>query len=401
MTSDALYRAAIMKSIENNPQYVTSPEFKQAVLNTTSIADYMRQGRVATHSSYSINKAKEQEEKHGGAAIEDIHSAQMDIKDTLTQIHKAMGYKRRKMSGKPEQPSSGVSNDFTENITNILKTLEELSIFKKVLDRITTSNVDMGTEDSDQQGTFRKALQFNQMLEHPLGDAEIASLAILPRDKTGNTIIEDLIEQFSELKDTGIPIEEFQNEISDIMSYTPNEVHPVLNLILNDVTQSEDKSDEYPGYDSEILKQYLTTPEQTEAFDRYYQWYINNMQDRMEKAKEAAEYAKAGYEEYKGMLPELRRNYAEFLNRWKTKNAKKQVDHANSLRVNDDDVLKQHGLSPDDMDDYVASKVPKKESYVMSYMTEQVFKDKFTPKGEFKDRGFKKLNYLEWLERNS
>jgi len=43
----------------------------------------------------------------------------------------------------------------------------------------------------------------------------------------------------------------------------------------------------------------------------------------------------------------------------------------------------------------------KAESYVMDYMTEQVSKDRFKPIGEFKDRGFKKLNYDQWLRKNS
>jgi hypothetical protein len=404
MNSGALYSAAIQKSIENQPDYVKSPEFKEKVLNTTSIADYMRQGRVATHSSYSVNKAKEQEDKYG-APIEDIHSAQMDIKDILTNIHKAMGYKRRKLTNNSnnQTPTGVVDNDFTENIYNILKTLEELSVFKKVLDRITSSNVDMGTEDNDQSGIFRKALQFNQVLAKPLDESEIASLAVLPRDRTGNTILEDLIEQFSDLKETGIPMEDFKNEIQDIISYTPVEIHPVLNLILKDVTTSEKTTDEYTGYDSDVLKQYITSPEIKEAFDRYYQWYVNNMHDRMEKAKEQLEYSKAGYEEYKGMLPELRRNYAAFLAKWDTINKGKQQAYAKSLRV-DDDILSKHGISPEDLgDDYVSSKIKSanyNESYVMNYMTEQVSKDRFKPKGEFKDRGFKKMNYLEWLGKN-
>lgn len=403
MNPGALFSAAIMKSIETQPDYVKSPEFRAKVLDTQTIADYMRAGRTG-HTSYSINKAKEQEEKYG-APIEDVHSSQMDIKDIITKIHKAMGYKRRKDTTKGQAVSepSGIVNDFTENIQNILNSLDELSIFKKILDRITQSNVDMGNEDEDQRGIFLKALQFNQMLERPLSEAEIASLAILPRDKTGNTIIEDLIEQFSDLKDSGIPMEEFQSEINDVMSYTPNEIHPVLNLILNSVNSNESGTDEYPGYDSGILKQYITTPEEKNSFDRYYQWYINNLQDKLEKSKEELEYMKSGYSEYQGMLPELRRNFAEFTAKWGKINKDKQKNYAASLRVNDDDdVLKKFNISPEDIgDDYIAAKSKKlKESYTMKYMMEQVHKDNLNkPKGDFKDRGFKKPNNY-WEGRN-
>lgn len=398
---DKLFRATLLHSAKHNQEMILSPDFQERVLNPQNIADNMQEKRVA-NTSMSINKAKEQEQLHGDT-IENIHGAETGIKDVLKKIHRAMAAKAAR---KNPESKTGIVNSYTNNIDVILKTLEDLSVFKNILDKITNLKVDMGTEDNDNRDIIRKVMQFNEILENPLTDEEITSLAVLPRDKTGNTILEDLLEQFSDLKDDGISMEAFESEISDIMSYTPEEIHPVLHLLVKEVAPKNTESEfsEYPAYPSDVLKQFIVSPELKQGFDRYYKWYTKNLELKIEKTKEKLEYAKSGLDDYSGMLPELRRNYAAFLERWRESNIKKKKDYANSLR-DDDDVLSKFGLTSDDIgEDPMASKIAKakamnQESYVLSYMEEQISKDKFKPRGEFKERGFKKpTNY--WQGRN-
>jgi len=398
-----LYSGATVKAIQNDPEYISSPEFKEKLLDPTNIADYMSKGRVAAHSIYSVAKAKQQEELFN-APIEDVHSSQMGIKEIVGKIHRAIGYEKMKKSPNTQEPtpSKKVDNNFTGNVDNILESINQWITVKSAIDKIVNAKMDLGGDENE--NTMQKLSYFNDnVLGGKLPVTYIASLALLPRDKIGNTLLEDLYEQFEDLKETGISVEDFQQEIEDMKSYLPEPTHPTLELILNDIIQApaSTESNEFPGYDEKILNEFLKTPEDVEGFRKWYKWYKIQLVKELEISKERKAAKKSEFKSEPGEIDLLRRNYIDFLERWKKINKDNAKKYADSLRVDDpegDKLMKHYNISPEDIgDDHMASKVRSThgESYVMNYMTEQVQKDNLNkPKGEFKDRGFKKpTNY--------
>jgi hypothetical protein len=206
------------------------------------------------------------------------------------------------------------------------------------------------------------------------------------------------------------------------------------------------KEGEYRGFDPDVVNSIATTPEDKAIFDKWY----DVVYYPAEKAKEEKLLAQA-YGEISTNLADEKRKFDTFqkhevnskgqlVNRQgmydtseeKDEQLKAELMAALIDKPMDDwstfeymeakrlGILKalQDGetetVTPDMEDEAIAHlkatnkaaeqnrlKELKAESYVMNYMTEQVSKDRFHPVGEFKDRGFKKMNYDQWLRKNS
>jgi hypothetical protein len=403
---DKLYRAATIKLIMDNPNLILSQDFERKILDPTNIANFVKPNRTAMHSGYSINKARELESFHG-KSIKDIHASQMDIKDIVTKVNRAMYAKSMRKYPKAldtiETTSPDKHNNFMNNVLDILASLTDWIDIKSALDKIVGTNINLDHVDSED--VIEKIGYFNnQVLGGGLAATYMASLAFLPHDRTGNTLLDDLYEQFYDLKDDGISLEDFKKEIDDIKSYTPEESHPTLDLIVNDVmsqvpTEASQKSKEFAGFDEDVIQKFITTSEEKEAFKRYYVWLLKEMERNIEIKSAKLEKLKHGDDMSSAEMSDFRKNYAIFMSKV-GKTAKNKSDKE----------LSKYGLSPEDLESgdmdvqhhaEISKPYEQNESYVMNYMTEQVSKDRFKSHGEFKDRGFKKpMNYAHWLMIN-
>jgi hypothetical protein len=319
--------------------------------------------------------------------------------------------------------SDNVVDQDTFNITYILYNIESYIALKKAIDGILGVDFEkVGKFNITDAETIRT---LNDQLENPLPEMALLSLASFETNDEGNTFLHTMYEDFEDFIEDGISREDFESTMSDYIEYSglPDYNTPFLKYLANELLPKNISSEDFPGYPQHILDQVLgDSPENWEAFSKYYDYKENEKHRKSEER--SARSGMNSYEDYKGFLPDVRRGYQEFLNKWKQIYETRRKNYVKSLYVDDDD----NPLHPDTQQKYVGDvdkdeleqgvkfatsgnvmdEIQKRkkekryaESYVMNYMTEQVSKDRFKPKGEFKSRGFKKMNYLEWLERNS
>lgn len=206
------------------------------------------------------------------------------------------------------------------------------------------------------------------------------------------------------------------------------------------------KEGEYRGFDPEVVNSIAVTPEDKALFDKWY----DVVYYPAEKAKEEKLLAIASGEMAKNITDEKRKfdtfqkhevnTKGQLVNRQGMYDTSEESDNQIKAEL----MAKLEGVPMDDWStsDYMEAKrlgivkalidgenedvTPemedeaiahlkiankaaeqnrlkelKAESYVMNYMTEQVSKDRFKPVGEFKERGFKKMNYDQWIRKNS
>ena len=425
MSSNDLFSKAIAKWSNENEDKVMSDEFKNKILDPQNILFYLKNNRSSPHN---IGRLKDErlKEIHGASSVEEVHSAAQKIRPLITKIHRMQ--MAELMRKNPSITSDKIINQDTFNITYILYTLESYMALLKVIKKILGINF-------EKSGVFNisdaeKIRNINDGLENPLPEIPLLSLASFQIDENGESLLNRLYDDFEIFIDEGINREDFELTMKDFIEFSgaPPENIPLLRFLLTDLLPTTKTSNEFPGYFQHILDEVLgEDPENWEAFSKYYDWKENEkyrLSQEMEKRSSSY-----NYDEYKGFLPEVRRGYQEFLNKWKKIHETRSLNYAKSLKVDKDDNYlypelqdTQKNIIDDEiedlkkgikfatsgnvMDDIMKRKKDKRysesnNSYVMNYMTEQISKDRFSPKGEFKDRGIRKLNYLEWLDRNS
>jgi hypothetical protein len=380
---DKLYRAAITHSIKNSPELILSPEFQETILNPTNIADNMQEKRTGA-TTYSINKARQQEELHGDT-IENIHASETAIKDIITKIHKAIAY--RKMKKNPEfakdneVSTNDINNDFIDNVYSVLNAIDNIEYYHKKIHEEFNKRIKLF---EDPQEALTSIID-----DYP--DMEPSLIITLYKSKNLSQLLQQIKEEYSTLKDSGIDLKTLYNQLESYKTEDNSDVIDALieemdNLISTneelDISQSKQEKPkaEFPGYPQDITDHFLTTPELKKHFQKYYNWMVVEMERQAEIVKDKILSLKWGEGEIPGELGIVRKAHKDFFDKRP-------------------EVKKQSFQNPESVNPQFTSK-PKNESYVMEYMTEQVYKDKFKPKGEFRDRGFKKpKNYWEGLNR--
>ena len=424
MNSGEIFRKAIAKWTSENEEKVTSKEFEDRITSPQEILFYLKHNRSSPTGSGRL-KDEKLKAAHGAESVEEIHDTSQRIQPLIKRINALM--RAELMKKNPSISSDNIVDQDTFNITYILYNLESYIALKKTIDGILGVDFEkIGKFDITEAETIRT---LNDQLENPLPEMALLSLASFETNEDGNTFLHTMYEDFEDFIEDGISREDFESTMRDYIEYSglPDYNSPFLKYLATELLPKNISSEDFPGYPQHILDQVLgDSPENWEAFSKYYEYKENEKHRKSEERSARSDMG--GYEDYKGFLPDVRRGYQEFLNRWKQIYETRQKNYVKGLYVDDDD----NQLYPDEgkrkyvgdvdkseleqgvkfatsgnvMDEIQKRKKQKRyaesnESYVMNYMTEQVSKDKFKPKGEFKSRGFKKLNYLEWLEKNS
>jgi hypothetical protein len=423
-TANELLSKGFAKWASENPEKVSSPEFTNELLDPQNILGYLKDNRSSKTGSGRL-KDEKLKAAHGAESVEEIHDTSQRIQPLIKRINALM--KAELMKKNPSISSDNVVDQDTFNITYILYNLESYITLKKTIDGILGVDFEkVGKFDITEAETIRT---LNDQLENPLPEMALLSLASFETNEDGNTFLHTMYEDFEDFIEDGISREDFESTMRDYIEYSglPDYNTPFLKYLATELLPKNISSEDFPGYPQHILDQVLgDSPENWEAFSKYYEYKENEKHRKSEERSARSDMG--GYEDYKGFLPDVRRGYQEFLNRWKQIYETRQKNYVKGLYVDDDD----NQLYPDEgkqkyvgdvdkseleqgikfatsgnvMDEIQKRKKQKRyaesnESYVMNYMSEQVSKDRFKPKGEFKDRGFRKLNYLEWLDKNS
>jgi len=412
---DKLYRAAITKSITDHADKIMSPEFKQKALDNNNILNYVANNRITNAFSYTAGQQRS--ERHGGMSPEDIDAAQTSIKDLLTKIHKAQFYKRKKknpeLAQKEAEGGAEISNDFIDNAFLITDALEVLIDNGKHIQQTVNAqlskfrNADEDTKNDILNDLADDYPHLTPEYIHTLYGANIK-------------LLETLHDAYSKLHASGIDMGDFNNKIEQFKSKNPESIKKLMDLWLYEIGELQsslgllDKYDvepdksEFPGYDQEILDAVLVNPGDKEKFAKFHRWLQNEMIGKTNKIQEQIHAIKWGDSEIPGEKEQMRRGFQSFLD--KRPQLKKQGASAEASAVQ-----QQLGKAPTNKAPSRPMNIPIKpnarkereeedeetieESAVMHYMTEQVSKDRFQPKGEFKERGCKKLNYHDWIVR--
>jgi hypothetical protein len=157
-------------------------------------------------------------------------------------------------------------------------------------------------------------------------------------------------------------------------------------------------NEEFPGYPKAVTDKFLTTPELRENFKKWNNYRINNMISRQEKIEGIINTLKWGEGETPGELDQVRRGFEDFVSK-RPHLAPKKKGEAPTKKPTMKQKEEEAKFDADNWSptDYDMPEEDEESSYIMGYMTEQIHKDKFKTKGEFKDRGFKKMSYHDWI----
>jgi hypothetical protein len=374
---DKLYRATILKAVDDKKSYVMSDEFKNKVTNKNNILEYIRDNRVTNRYSQAMAQRREELYGMGHEELDDIQTGK-GIYDKIKLVIRAQAVRKSNTTkGKPYQSShSEIStgdntSSYADNLVIVLDALELLladatSITEKV-DSILSRNRNISIESAfdeveDLFGTFSrnkiKALYYG-----------------------GIPLYKKLYDTYLTLKDTGIDLDDFYAKITrfkeqnsksatipSLVDYLIEEVKELKSYEVHDLP---DVQEDISGYDKDIINKYITTPEEKKIFSDFARVQQRKRELSQSKADEFA----------------LSNDVSSNVNRY----ADNKIQQLKGLEARLQDAIMQNQNV--DLD-------PQKESYVMNYMTEQLNKDKFKPRGEFKDRGVRKLTAHEWLVRN-
>lgn len=457
-----LYKSAIALLVRKYPKVLFDEDYLNNYLfNKEQLANYMNgeEGRTIFGSTQSVLSAKSKLQKHGildtsnddnipdevlKNSIRDFDKKSTKILPILKKIHIAQAALNKRKKVEPTEETSTdsntVENEFTLNYQNVMDLLDELNVVKKLTERVFDIKIDkFGVSSSGQPITYGNVKKIDKLMtlsdNLSMDRKLLSSIASLPRNTKNRTLIDDLKLEFEDFEETGLSKDEILEILKDWGSSKSEiivKARPIFNYIYDQIEKKDTYIDsEFPGYSDKVLEQFLTTEEEYQDFADYYDLYMREREEKKDRTKQM--YSKAlrwmtvdevaeivqdesefqqhlndmDFTNDPNWLYEFRGKFMAFQNKMMEKYKKLQEIRKKQK--------KQYGDTETDMDiedpEYAevkdidspwadTRKALKKESYVMSYMTEQVSKDRFKPKGEFRDRGIRKLNYLEWLERN-
>jgi hypothetical protein len=459
-----LMKSAMMLIIKNNPDILNSEAFIKELYDPTLIADFMNSeetGRVILANSYSKVKASKRLGKLGintrdeGDNIDDnsiasnVHKVDQlssNIHPLLALISKEAGYKQASLTKKAKTNTPEATS--TPNISPSEPEVENDNTFNALLISSVLGFLESKIKVVKQEVTSRLKLvsDLDEAIELVSDDLEldVSQIENLYNSKLG--VVKALRQFLSNLK-MGISFDTFFEELDKLEnSYGQDSgILDTLEMVryyiqisgkVSTYIKKETKSS-YPGFDNDILSKYLDTPEKKELFDKWYSDIyrpksINEIREKLSI-----------------LNGDISKNQADENRKWKSFENQKtniygqEVDRTGSLDPTSNDnikaelqskpkeewttgdyilarqigILDDEDISPEKEEEAMnaarkdirsklasthksALKGPQNESYVMGYMEEQIHKDRFQPIGTFKERGFKKMNYHEWLLKN-
>lgn len=376
---DKLYRAAILAAVEKYKDYVTSEEFANKVTDKDNILSFVSSNRFTT--AYSHAKADTRSELYGMDATEldDVQSGR-GIYDKIKEVIRAQAVRKSNITkGRPSKHDALTSNDNSSSyIDNLIMVLDALELLLMDSKSITDKVNEVMSRFKVQNETTMEAA-FDEVQEiYPTMDLEKIKVLYYG----GVPLYQKLYQAYSTLKDTGLDLEDFYRRMETFKSQNSNSptIPRLVDLLIKEVKEFEnyeskiddEVEDELSGYDRDILNKYLQTPEEKKIFQDFAK-----VQQRKREITQQNAASNALSKEVSDAVDD----YA---------NQKVRELQATNERL-------QSALQKQDQTQVAQTQ---QESYVMNYMVEQVEKDRFQPRGEFKDRGFKKLTPHEWLVKN-
>lgn len=370
--SGVVYRAAIVKRVKES-SYPSSKEFKELAENNNTILEFAKLNRITQNSAYSIRKAAEVESKYSvplqehdklltfiGPIIRKINiqtRANLRIKDMAK-------YKSAKAVKEMKSASPSNVNIDTENVATLMAAIDNIDYYRNRVEEI--------IKDEKKKNKGAKVSDILINIHNNYSNIPLPFLKELRSNTQLNQFFNELKQIYSNISNTGASYDEIISQLNSLKNKKINAVIDMLVQEFNDLLKNIEQTaselgvatgevselvGEYPEYQKEVLLKFLDTPEKKAAFDQWYnQIYLVNKN----------------------------RNISELENQLNA------LDSGESIGIEGGE------------DDGEEQEETIKESYVMGYMTEQVCKDRFRTKGEFKDRGFQKArNYSEWMWANS
>lgn len=399
-------------------QYLKTPEFKERATNVKEMLKFSQQTRVASTQAAT---AAEVRERKFEMPHEEIDRIQVKAIPLVQAINRAQTAEMKRHNPKYAEMLSGqgreneASNSFVDDTYMLIDALENLMDIKanmqadlqgvEITDRNKDAIFDEIADTAQRTGTEADS--------YLLTPEELESLYFTNTDDLFREI-----KQFLEnsINEGGVELEDYQADMGKKRRELP-EFAGVLGAYIKEIDGMRAALEEikeilpdtpdsvgqrYRGYNDKILSMILQTDEDRQIFDAWY---------KMESKKRAIALHRLGQE--LRMLAKRDSGVDDpYLTRGELSQFKRGVQEFDKKRAggNLQQTRPTGPPAPKKVPTKKAPVAPKKparpedeeyyESYdVMEYMTEQVIKDKRTnPKGEFKDRGFKKArSYTEWL----
>lgn len=393
-----LYTSAIAKWVDDNPDYVTSKEFADKLTDKNNILSYIAPPTVrsATLTNRGFAKARKAEQLYG-IDVEDYHRLVSQIATPLTQLRKLQWYSSKRKNPSQSITSETVENNIaTDNIFVVVYVLDDLKSAKDTIRKVIESQMDTdkfyeileyggsAIEDEDEKQSFATISHHVSDLnanffskKYNMSDSSLVGLMTLASNPRYSDFFEETIELFAEFEH-GLTVREIKHELDSLKSFMDKSTHSFLDLIGHEVSElsEESSSNKYPEFSQSLVDKIFNTPELQAQFD---QWY--NTVYLAEKARDIAEANEKRNEPGMTAISGEHGLLDRAINAKSDKLSKLESEYEHTPY--EGDIKSQY-----------------KESYIMNYMSDQISKDRFTPRGEFKDRGFKKpSNYWQGANR--
>lgn len=418
------------------PRAIFTKEFVDNILDPTNIANFINgfYGRSIKSSGSSVAAYRKIESKYD-MSVEEYDRIVSRVKPILNMMSHKIGnaskgdksaYVNTSISSKPSvEPTEPIENIHTLNIDAILITLDLLISYKEKIDTLVSKRLPL-------YGNDIKEVILSIHDDYPaMSLPDIAVFYKLKANSSGKTILDSLMTSFLTLEDKGIDLNYFKEQLELVKGKSPN-YSDIINMVIRDVdrylqttspiTRTENKY--FPGFPDTYIEELINTPEKREAFKEYYnKIYKRDIVSNMRLLTNYLSYMVA-HPDYNDKSPididRLKTHLARLGNQvdnkpitgYAMRQAVKRFEAKKEGRAESMDAMRQAELADrysktvnsDDTEEDTyedEDEDPFKESYIMSYMSEQVNRDKLKkPRGEFRERGFKKMTYHQWLENN-
>lgn len=394
-----LYTTAIAKWVNDNPEYATSKEFGDKLTDKHNVLSYISTPTVrsATTTKRGFAKAQKSMDVYG-MDVEDYHQLVSQISEPLTKLRKLQFYSsKRKTSTAPITTETTENNIATDNIFIVSYILEDLRAARDTVRRVIESQMDPdkffeileyggSIDDEDERELYttisRHIVELNTQYfskKYNMTDSALIGLMTLASNPRYSDFFDETIELFTEFEH-GLTVDEIQRELDSHKSFMDKSTHDFLDMIGTSVAKLSQESPDntYPEFSQPLVDKVFDTPELKSQFDEWYnKIYLAEKRQELAKSEDARDNP--------GMTPVSGEH--GILDRTTQSRASKLAELESKYEKSpyEGDVKSQY-----------------KESYVMNYMSSQLSKDRFQPRGEFKDRGFKKpSNYWQGVTKKA
>lgn len=370
---DKLYRSTLIAFIKNNPEILQSEVYQDGITDLQKIYNYVANDRVIDYQRTSVRAAENLQNTFNMTPT--TYSAIIQkVSPFIKQLKQLNSLKRNKStdtdqptSPEPEDPNS-VGNDYVDNVLAILNAVEAVQEYKEeVLQSAQSYNLNVSSVwevMSDEIGVDPQLIEAYYK----------ASAAI-------DSLLDGIKRRYEPHKELGLPYDDLVENLRSIEKYltgptgpylkialkaVESEFEQIVNIYNQDLPYTPEPTSKFPGFDDKIIKRVLNTPEKQKYFSMYYnRIYVPELIAKVQKLRS---------EKFTASLMNQAIDAFD-----------KYMDQKNSEIPNqEEDEETLNG--------------------VMSYMTEQVEKDKKfgKTKGKFVDRGFRKpINYAHWIHINN